>query len=127
MCATSQTRAAAVDWNDLTPLEITPEEVKRRLDTGEALHLIDVREPHEVALARIEGAELVPMRAVPGELQTLEARADNGALVVFCHHGVRSMHVVNWLREQGIEVCQSMTGGIDAWSLRVDPHVPRYN
>ena len=109
------------------PLEVTPEEVKRRLDASEKLHLIDVREPHEVVLARIEGAEPIPMRAVPGELKTLESRADGGPLIVYCHHGVRSLHVVNWLREQGIEACQSMAGGIDAWSLRIDPGVPRYN
>ena len=109
------------------PLEITPQEVKRRMDSGVKLHLIDCREPHEHALARIDGAELIPMRAIPGELQTLEARAEEAPLVVYCHHGVRSMHVVNWLREQGIEACQSMAGGIDAWSLAVDPSVPRYN
>jgi rhodanese-related sulfurtransferase len=109
------------------PLEIQPQEVKRRLDAGEKLHLIDVREPHEHALARIEGAQLIPMRAVPAELQDLEARAEQATLIVYCHHGVRSLHVVNWLREQGIEACQSMTGGIEAWSLAVDPSVPRYN
>lgn len=101
-------------------------EVKRRIDSGEKLHLIDVREPHEFALAKIEGATLIPMRAVPGELQDLEARADEAALIVYCHHGVRSLNVVNWLREQGIEACQSMSGGIDEWSLRIDPAVPRY-
>ncbi len=47
--------------------------------------------------------------------------------MVYCHHGVRSLNVVNWLREQGIENCQSVAGGIDAWSLAVDPSVPRYN
>jgi len=109
------------------PLEVSPEEVKRRVDRGEKLHLIDVREPHEYAQARIEGSDLIPMRSVPGELQSLEARADEGPLIVYCHHGVRSLHVVNWLREQGVEACQSMAGGIDAWSVTVDPKVPRYN
>ena len=109
------------------PMEVQPSEVKRRLDAGEKLHLIDVREPHEFAQARIEGAELIPMRTVPAALQSLDARADEAPLIVYCHHGVRSLNVVNWLREQGIEACQSMTGGIDAWSLTVDPAVPRYN
>ena len=58
------------------PLEVSVQEVKRRLDAGEKLHLIDVREPHEFAVARLVGAELVPMRAIPGELQSLEAQAD---------------------------------------------------
>jgi rhodanese-related sulfurtransferase len=106
--------------------EIAPAEVKRRLDAGDKLHLIDVREPNEFAMARIEGSELIPMRQVPGELQALEARADEAPLIVFCHHGVRSLNVVNWLRQQGVEACQSMAGGIDAWSLGIDPSVPRY-
>jgi rhodanese-related sulfurtransferase len=106
--------------------EIAPAEVKRRQDAGEKLHLIDVREPNEFALARIEGAELIPMRQVPGELQRLETRADEAPLIVFCHHGVRSLNVVNWLRGQGLDACQSMAGGIDAWSIAIDPTVPRY-
>ncbi|HEY2845333.1 MAG TPA: rhodanese-like domain-containing protein [Bryobacteraceae bacterium] len=108
-------------------LEIDPLEVKRRLDAGEKIHLIDVREPHEFAQAKIEGAKLIPMRSVPAELPDLENQSEEGALIVYCHHGVRSLNVVHWLREQGIEACQSMTGGIDAWSLLVDPSVPRYN
>jgi rhodanese-related sulfurtransferase len=108
------------------PLEVDPQEIKQRLDSGEKLHLIDVREAHEFAQAKIEGATLIPMRSVPGELQGLDARADEGMLIVYCHHGVRSLNVVNWLREQGIEACQSMAGGIDAWSLRIDSSVPRY-
>ena len=110
----------------VAPLEVDPQEVKRRLDSGEKLHLIDVREPHEFAQAKIEGATLIPMRSVPGELPDLETRSDEGPLIVYCHHGVRSLNVVHWLREQGIEGCQSMAGGIDAWSLVVDPSVPRY-
>ena len=108
------------------PLEISPAEVQKRIDAGEKLFLIDVREPHEFAIAKIEGAVLIPMRAVPGELQTLEARADEGPLMVFCHHGVRSLNVVNWLRNQGVDACQSISGGIDLWSTTVDPSVPRY-
>jgi rhodanese-related sulfurtransferase len=110
-----------------SPLEVEPLDVKRRLDAGEKIHLIDVREPHEFALAKIAGAALIPMRTVPGELQELDSRADEAPLIVFCHHGVRSLNVVHWLREQGVEACQSMAGGIDAWSRLVDPAVPRYN
>jgi rhodanese-related sulfurtransferase len=108
-------------------MEVLPQEVKRRLEAGEKLILIDVREPFEYALSRIEGAELVPMRGVPANLQSLEARAGEGTLIVYCHHGIRSLNVVCWLREQGLEACQSMAGGIDAWSLGVDAAVPRYN
>jgi len=108
------------------PLEITPHEVQRRLQAGEKLVLIDVREPSEFQLARIGGAELIPMRAVPAELSRLDAQADHTPLIVFCHHGVRSLNVVHWLREQGVDACQSLAGGIDRWSLEIDPAVPRY-
>jgi rhodanese-related sulfurtransferase len=109
------------------PFEISPQDVKHRLDSGEKLFLIDVREPSEFALARIEKAELIPMRTVPAELSRLEALADEQTLVVFCHHGVRSLNVVNWLRQQGLGGCQSMGGGIDRWSIEIDPSVPRYS
>ena len=109
------------------PLEIAPQEVQRRLAAGEKVALIDVREPIEFQMARIEGAELVPMRSVPAELSRLDAQADETPLIVFCHHGVRSLNVVNWLRGQGVEACQSMAGGIDRWSLEIDPGVPRYS
>lgn len=108
------------------PLEISVREVKQYLDEGKTLHLIDVREPNEFAICKIEGAALVPMRTVPGELADLQAKAGTAPLIVFCHHGVRSLNVVHWLREQGIENCASMSGGIDAWSATIDPSVPRY-
>jgi rhodanese-related sulfurtransferase len=111
----------------ILPIEVQPQEIRQRLDGGEKLILIDVREPSEFAQARIENAELVPMRTVPAELSRLEARTDVGTLIVFCHHGVRSLNVVNWLREQGVDACQSMAGGIDRWSLEIDPSVPRYS
>jgi rhodanese-related sulfurtransferase len=106
--------------------EVTPKEVKQRLDAGEPLVLIDVRQPEEHAIARIEGSELVPMNTVPQALQSLEEKADSATLVVFCHHGVRSANVVNWLRGQGLSDCQSMAGGIDQWSIDVDSSAPRY-
>jgi len=108
-------------------LEITPQDVQRRLAAGEQLTLIDVREPGEFQLARIDGAELVPMGSVPAELSRLDARADEAPLIVYCHHGVRSLNVVHWLRQQGVDACQSMAGGIDRWSLEIDPDVPRYS
>jgi rhodanese-related sulfurtransferase len=108
------------------PLEITPREVERRLESGEMLALIDVREPSEFRLARIPGAELTPMRTVPAELSRLNAQAAQTPLIVLCHHGVRSLNVVHWLREQGVRACQSLAGGIDRWSIEIDPGVPRY-
>jgi len=96
------------------------------MDAGEPIRLIDVREPAEYAITRIEGAELIPMSAVPSRLQHLDAAADEATVIVFCHHGVRSLNVTHWLREQGVAACQSMAGGIDRWSEEVDAAVPRY-
>lgn len=108
------------------PLEITPREVQRRLQSGEKLALVDVRELSEFQIARIPGAELIPMRTVAAELSRLDTQAVETPLIVICHHGVRSLNVVYWLREQGISACQSLAGGIDRWSLDIDPAIPRY-
>ena len=106
------------------PLEITPKEVKRLFDKRKGLRLVDVREPVEFEAARIEGAELIPMRSIPKALPLFEEEEDQ--IVVYCHHGMRSLQVVGWLREQGVDNCASMAGGIDRWSLEIDPQVPRY-
>ena len=87
--------------------------------------MIDVREPAEHAICHIEGSILIPMQSIPQRFnELLDGSAE--PIVVFCHHGVRSLSVVDWLRRQGIENCRSMAGGIDLWSLRIDPAVPRY-
>lgn len=107
----------------VTDLEIAPREVKQRLDQGEKLLLVDVREPHEHAICHIPGATLIPMGAIPANLQKLDVDED---VICFCHHGMRSMDVANWLRGQGVKSAKSMSGGIDRWSVEIDPTVPRY-
>jgi rhodanese-related sulfurtransferase len=106
--------------------EVTPQAAKERLSSTKQASLIDVREPVEFALARVEGAELIPMGSIPAELQKLEGLSDDGDLLILCHHGVRSLQVTLWLRARGIENCYSVAGGIDRWSCEVDPSVPRY-
>lgn len=106
------------------PMEVSPAEVSARLAAGESLRLIDVREPGEHAVCRIDGARLIPMGSIPLHLQELDD--DGDPLIIICHHGVRSLHVVNWLRQKGVENCSSMAGGIDLWSVMVDAGVPRY-
>jgi rhodanese-related sulfurtransferase len=86
--------------------------------------LIDVREPWEVATAHIQGSLTMPMGDVPARAHQ-ELDPDE-RIVVFCHLGQRSMNVTVWLRNQGFEQVQSMRGGIDAWSVEVDPKVARY-
>jgi rhodanese-related sulfurtransferase len=107
------------------PLEIDVLSVKQLLDSGEPLLLLDVREPHEYATAKIEGATLIPMREIPARVAELEPYK-TGRVIVHCHHGGRSQRVMNYLRQQGFTSVQNMTGGIDDWSLQVDPGVPRY-
>ncbi len=107
-----------------TPYEISPAHVRALLDSGSPIRILDCREPGEHAICRIEGADLIPMRSISQYLHELEE--ETRPLVVYCHHGVRSLNVVEWLRRQGIENCQSMSGGIDLWSLTVDPSVARY-
>jgi rhodanese-related sulfurtransferase len=106
-------------------LEISAAEVNSRLDRGEKLLLLDVREQDEYDTARIAEATLMPMSQIAdrvGEIAAWKAQP----IVTHCHKGVRSMRVANWLAAQGFENVQSMSGGIDAWSLEVDPSVPRY-
>jgi len=104
--------------------EITPQDVKQRMDAGGRLRLIDVRELFEVRQASIAGADVIPMREVPNAVAALED--EEKPIIVFCHHWMRSLQVVGWLREHGVENCLSMAGGIDRWSLEIDPKVPRY-
>jgi rhodanese-related sulfurtransferase len=105
-------------------LEISPEEVRQLRDREEEFTLVDVREPWENQTARIEGATLIPMGDVPSRAH--EELDPEERIVVFCHHGVRSLKVANWLRQQGFEQAQSMRGGIDQWSKSVDAKVPLY-
>jgi rhodanese-related sulfurtransferase len=108
------------------PLEILPAELKKRLDSSEKIHLVDVREGFEYQIAKIADSELIPMASVPAALQLIEGMADDGMVVVICHHGMRSLSVVNWLRQAGVEECQSLAGGIDRWSIDIDRAIPRY-
>ena len=100
-----------------------PAEIKRRLDAGEALRIIDVREHAEYDIAHIEQAELRPMSEIQTWWQELPRDEE---LVIMCHHGSRSAQVCMALRRAGFERLTNMAGGIDAWSTEVDAGVPRY-
>jgi len=86
--------------------------------------LIDVREPWEFATAHVVDSLAMPMGDVPARAH--QELNPEERLVVMCHHGIRSMNVTVWLRNQGFEQAQSVRGGIDAWSAEVDPAVARY-
>ncbi len=103
--------------------EISAAEAAELVKEGTA-RIIDVREPWEFERTRIEGCLLMPMGDVSARAHQ-ELDPDE-RLLILCHHGVRSMGVTVWLRNQGFEQAQSMRGGIDAWSREIDPKVPRY-
>jgi rhodanese-related sulfurtransferase len=103
--------------------EISVAELKRLRDAGEALLLLDVREPDELAAASIPWATAIPMMQIPvryGELPR------DRPIVVMCHHGARSDRVMQFLHANGYDGALNLAGGIDAWSQSVDPAVPRY-
>jgi len=98
--------------------EISAIELKRRLDRGEAIVLLDVREPEEIAIAPFPGALHVPMGDIPVRLGELDPDAE---WVVVCHHGIRSAQVAMYLARMDFERVSNLSGGIDAWSLTADP------
>jgi rhodanese-related sulfurtransferase len=111
--------------NPPLPVEIDVQSVQALRERGEPFLLLDCREADEVAAARIAGSLHIPMREIPHRLDELTARRDE-RIIVHCHHGGRSLRVTHFLRQQGFPLVQNMAGGIDAWSVAVDPSVPRY-
>lgn len=104
---------------------IQPTELAQRLKKPGAPLLLDVREPDEFAFASIDGAKHIPLRDLPGRLGELEFWRDR-EVVVMCHHGMRSMRAAQFLQQSGFGHVANLTGGIDRWSLEVDPEVRRY-
>ena len=104
--------------------EISAGQVKAMLKHGDKFTLLDVREPWEIEVARIPGSKPIAMGDIPARFNQ-ELDPENH-IVVVCHHGVRSMNVTVWLRQQGFENVQSLCGGIDRWSREIDPSVPLY-
>ena len=105
-----------------TPLELDIAACAEMVKKDECL-LLDVREPWEVETASIDGALTIPMQDVPAKADSLPR---DRPLVVFCHHGGRSLQVVMWLRGNGIPDAINMAGGIDLWAQEVDRTIPRY-
>lgn len=104
--------------------ELTPEQLHARLQSGENIQLVDVRQPEEYAYCRIEGSELIPL----GELaRRADEVADDRPVVLICHHGVRSMQALAYLQHRHeLTNLLNLRGGIHAWSTRVDPSVAVY-
>jgi len=107
------------------PMEIDVRAVKSLLDSESDFFLLDCRETAEHAIAGIHGATLIPMGQIPERLSELDDYRKR-RIVVHCHHGGRSLQVMQWLRQKGFAGAQNMTGGIDAWATEIDRSVPRY-
>lgn len=104
-------------------MEIDVLKLKDMRDGGESYTLLDVREPHEIAICKVAGSLDIPMQQVPQRLSELPK---DGAIVVMCHHGGRSRMVTNFLRQNGYAGALNLKGGIDAWAQAVEPGMARY-
>ena len=102
---------------------ILPIELNGRRQNGEKINLIDVREPMEHDIAQIEGAKLLPLSRFNEWIDDLKPAEE---IIVMCHHGIRSANVCLFLVRKGFTKVINLEGGIDLWSLEVDPQVPRY-
>lgn len=106
-----------------TSTEITPEELHRRRTAGESIRVIDVRQPHEAAICRIDGAELIPLMELPMRLVDLDPDEE---IVVLCKMGGRSSQAAEFLRVNGFRKVRNLTGGILRWIDNVDPTMTKY-
>ena len=107
-------------------LEITPTELKAKLERADrSVHLVDVREAQELVICNLPGAQHIPMLQLFTGLQTPRAEPET-EVVVFCHHGVRSLEAAKYLRLNGFARARSLAGGLEAWATDVDPSMPRY-
>jgi len=102
---------------------ISATELQTRIQNGEQLFLLDVREPNEFQYARIENSVLIPLNQIPQRLAELDPQQE---IVAICHHGIRSRQACMYLANSGFENILNLTGGIDAWSCDCDSSVPRY-
>jgi len=102
---------------------VSPEEIKKKMVEGHKIVILDVREPWEYQTAKIEGAILMPLGQLEKRKDELNKEAE---IICQCHKGVRSFKAMKYLQSCGFKNVKNMAGGIEAWSLKVDPSVPRY-
>ena len=134
-CGTHPTVTKLIDYNQFcgirgeeTPADTSqvpamePEELKRRLDRGEEIFILDVREPHEYQICNLDGY-LIPLGDLPNRVNELDSSRE---IVAHCRSGVRSAKAVSFLQQAGFRKVKNLTGGILAWSDKVDPSVPKY-
>jgi rhodanese-related sulfurtransferase len=105
--------------------EITVEQLSAGLTANEPILLLDVRQPRENQIAALPGSVLIPLNELAARSGELEV-PEHGRVVAYCHHGIRSITAAALLERHGFRDVASLAGGIDAWSLRIDPRVQRY-
>jgi rhodanese-related sulfurtransferase len=103
--------------------DLTPEQLRDRIAQGQAPRLIDVRDPEEFALCRLPGAELYPAAQIAEWSKTFDPDQE---ILVYCHHGIGSLHAVMYLTARGFQHVLHLRGGLDAYSLLADSSIPRY-
>jgi adenylyltransferase/sulfurtransferase len=103
--------------------QITSKQLKEQIDTGGKVTLLDVRSPEEWQITHLAGAKHIPLDDLPTRMNELDTAED---MVVYCHHGMRSARAIGFLKKMGFEKLKNLAGGIDAWSVNVDPETPRY-
>jgi adenylyltransferase/sulfurtransferase len=101
------------------------QELAQRLEAKKPVFLIDVREPWEHEIAALPGSKLIPLSQLQARVDEITPPPD-AAVVVYCHHGIRSLSAAALLEHLGVTPAYSLAGGIDAWSVAIDPKMPRY-
>jgi rhodanese-related sulfurtransferase len=109
----------------MSSIEISCQDVKSKLDSAEGLLLLDCREQDEWDHVHIQGATLLPMSGIQDRAGELESHRSS-QVIVYCHHGGRSLQVARWMQQQGFEDVLSMAGGIDVWAQEIDSSLVRY-
>jgi len=107
------------------PTQLSPTDLAEWLRGENPPLLLDVREEGEHQFVALPGSTLIPLGQIPDRFREIEIWKDKD-VVVYCHHGVRSLHAIGWLRQQGFTKLRNLSGGIDRWSCEVDPALPRY-
>ncbi len=138
LCGENPTIKALIDYDQfcgITPqpvvaatsadssFEITPEELKTRMEHGDTPQMLDVREPHEYEICRIANSILIPLGQIPTRMDELDKNAE---IVVYCKMGGRSAKAAGQMRKAGFRSVKNMVGGIDRWAKKVDPTMPQY-
>ncbi|MEC8592338.1 MAG: rhodanese-like domain-containing protein, partial [Planctomycetota bacterium] len=111
--------------NPMLPMQIDVESASRLLTEDESVLLLDVRELAEYETVHLPNSLLIPTSEFMEKIQQLKGK-ENQRILVICHHGVRSQGAATWMRANGFEQAQSISGGIDAWAVQLDPGLTRY-